>query len=205
MGASDNRELARRVFEDFGTKRQRHLAEELLTADFVYHDPQVPNVHGPQGMADALAVFQNGLDGVWNIEEIVVGENDRVTVRWTGTGTHNHELMGIPPTGKPVRVASLALLRIDGNKIAEMWNVWDTLGMLQQLGVAPLSKQTAYQRGGSHGRPGSWDGHCAPTSAPTNPFRHASTRHHLRTPRRSSRWRNICSATNRASSTFIPR
>ena len=55
---------------------------------------------------------------------------DRVTVRWTGSGTRVGEMKGIPPTGRTVRV--------DG-KIAETWEVWDTLGFLQQLGVVPTS------------------------------------------------------------------
>jgi steroid delta-isomerase-like uncharacterized protein len=137
MAGSDNRELARRFFEDFCTQRQRALATDLMASDFVGHDPQVPGMNGPGGMADVVAIFQDGLDGVWTVEEIIGGEGDHVTVRWTGTGTHNAPLMGIPPTGKQVRVDAISVFRIADGKIAEMWEVWDTLGMLQQLGVVP--------------------------------------------------------------------
>ena len=64
------------------------LAEELLTPDHVYHDPQIPNVVGPQAMAQAVAVYQTSLNGHWNVEELVAAEGDRVVARWTGTGTH---------------------------------------------------------------------------------------------------------------------
>lgn len=143
MTASDNRELARRFFEDFCTGRRRDLADTLMTPDYVYHDPQVPNVQGPQGMAQAVAVYQEELDGHWNIEEIIPAGEDRVVVRWTGIGTHNTEFMGLPPTGKSARVAAISVLRIAGGKIAEHWCVWDTLGLLQQLGAAPMPAQAA--------------------------------------------------------------
>jgi predicted ester cyclase len=60
-----------------------------------------------------------------------------VTVRWTGHGVDDAEIMGIPPTGREVHVDALTLLRIDGDKIAENWTSWDTLGMLQQIGAVP--------------------------------------------------------------------
>ena len=143
MPAEENKALVRRFFEDFCNGRQLELADALMTADHSYHDPQIPNVRGPQAMAQAVAVYQNGLEGHWQIEEMVAAEDDRVVTRWTGTGTHNAELMGIPPTGKAVRVSAISLHRIVGGKLAEHWCVWDTLGLLQQLGVAPAPGQAS--------------------------------------------------------------
>jgi steroid delta-isomerase-like uncharacterized protein len=102
------------------------------------HDPQVPSGTGPQGMADTVAVYQTAVDGHWNIEEIF-STDDRVVVRWTGSGTHVAELNGIPPTGKKISVDAISVHRMEGGKIAETWEVWDTLGFLQQLGVVPAN------------------------------------------------------------------
>ena len=143
MPAEENKALVRRFFEDFCNGRQLELAAALMTADHSYHDPQIPNVQAPQAMAQAVAVYQNGLEGHWQVEEMVAAEDDRVVTRWTGTGTHNAELMGIPPTGKAVRVSAISLHRIVGGKLAEHWCVWDTLGLLQQLGVAPAPGQAS--------------------------------------------------------------
>lgn len=137
MAADPQRELARRFFEDLCTKAQWNLAPELLAPDIVVHDPQVPNVRGVQGTVDAFKVYKDGFDGAWTIEEIILGENDRVTVRWNGSGTHRAEVMGIPPTGKSVRVDAISVLRVTDGRIAEIWQTWDTLGLLQQLGVVP--------------------------------------------------------------------
>ena len=81
-------------------------------------------------------MYQEGVDGHWNIEDIF-STDDKVVVRWTGSGTHVGELNGIPPTGKAIRVDAISIHRMRDGKIAETWEVWDTLGFLQQIGVIP--------------------------------------------------------------------
>jgi len=66
-----------------------------------------------------------------------LAEGDLVASRWTGRGTHQGELMGIPPTGKQVTVSGITISRVKNGKVVEEWSNWDTLGMLQQLGVVP--------------------------------------------------------------------
>lgn len=141
MSAKENVALVRRWFEEFCNERKLELADELMTADHEYHDPQVPAGTGPQAMAEVVAVYQNGVDGHWGVEEILAVGDNRVVARWTGTGTHNAELNGIPPTGRSVRVSAVHLFRIEGDRIAEQWVVWDTLGFMQQIGVVPEPEQ----------------------------------------------------------------
>ena len=143
MSTDANIALVRRFFEEFCNARRLDLAEEILSPDHVYHDPQVPNVVGPRAMAETVAVYQTGVEGHWRVDEMLPAGDDRVVTRWTGIGRHTGELMGIPPTGKPVTVSALSLHRIAGGKLAEHWCVWDTLGMLQQLGVVPTPGQVS--------------------------------------------------------------
>jgi predicted ester cyclase len=49
--------------------------------------------------------------------------------------------MGIPPTGKQVTVRAIDINRMVGDKSVEHWLEMDTLGLLQQLGVAPMPGQ----------------------------------------------------------------
>ncbi len=58
-------------------------------------------------------------------------------VRWSMTGTHGGELMGVPPTGRPIEVTGFDLFRIEERKIAELWQNWDQLGLMQQIGAIP--------------------------------------------------------------------
>ena len=137
MSAADEA-VVRRFYEQMNNERKNDLAPELFTADHVMHDPQVPGGTGPQGMADTIAVYQENVDGHWGIEEIF-STDDRVVVRWTGSGTHVGEINGIPATGNKVKVDAISIHRMEDSKIAETWEVWDTLGFLQQLGVVPSS------------------------------------------------------------------
>src|SRR5438067_13821679 len=137
MSAADEA-VVRRFYEQMCNERKNDLAPELFTADHKMHDPQAPCADGPDGIAEVVSVYQKGVEGHWHIEEIF-STDDRVVVRWTGTGTHVAELNGIPPTGKKIRVDAITIHRMQGGKIAETWEVWDTLGFLQQLGVVPAS------------------------------------------------------------------
>ena len=134
--SAENEAVVRRFYEQMCNERKNDLAPELFTADHVMHDPQVPAGVGPQGMADVVAVYQEGVDGHWGIEEIF-STDDRVVVRWTGSGTHVGTVNGIPPTGRKISVDAITIHRMADHKIAETWEVWDTLGFLQQLGVVP--------------------------------------------------------------------
>lgn len=57
------------------------------------------------------------------------------------TGTHNGILHGpagdVPPTGRPVRIAYIQVLRFRGGRHASFNLMFDRLSMLEQLGLFP--------------------------------------------------------------------
>src|SRR5689334_16293681 len=126
MGASEEA-IVRRFYEEMCTGRKLELAEELFAADHVMHDPQVSAGPGPRGMVEMVAVYQDAADGHWTIDEIF-SAGDRVVVQWTGTGRHVGDLNGVPATGNAIRVVAITIHRLSGGRIAETWEVWDTLG-----------------------------------------------------------------------------
>jgi steroid delta-isomerase-like uncharacterized protein len=132
----ENEAVVRRFYEEMNNDRKNELAPDLFTADHTMHDPQVPTPDGPDGMVAAVSTYQTGVNGHWEINDIF-SSDDKVVVRWTGTGEHVAELNGIPPTGKRIEVSAISVHRMRDGKIAETWEVWDTLGFLQQLGVIP--------------------------------------------------------------------
>jgi steroid delta-isomerase-like uncharacterized protein len=134
--STENEALVRRFFEEFCNQRRAELADELVTADYVSHGPQAPPADGPDGLRDRVRLYQDSVDGHWTVDELV-STGDRVIARWTGTGTHVGELMGIDATGKPISVDAISIFRIADGKIAEEWTVWDALGLLQQVGAVP--------------------------------------------------------------------
>jgi hypothetical protein len=47
------------------------------------------------------------------------------------------ELLGIPPTGKRIRWSGISICRVAEGKVAEQFERWDRLDLMQQLGVIP--------------------------------------------------------------------
>lgn len=132
----ENEALVSRFFEEFCSGRNAAVADEIIAADYESHGPQAPPARGPEGVKARVAVYQQALDGHWDLQDIR-SAGDRVTVRWIGRGTHQGELMGIDPTGRTVAVEAISIFRIAEGKIAEEWTVWDALGLLQQVGAVP--------------------------------------------------------------------
>jgi predicted ester cyclase len=53
--------------------------------------------------------------------------------------THTGRLGDLAPTGRPVRLASVIIYRFDTGRVVEEWEIFDKLGMYEQLGVTPPS------------------------------------------------------------------
>ena len=67
-----------------------------------------------------------------------IANDDKVVTRWTFAGTHRGTFMGIAPTEKQLVFSGICIDRFADAKIVEEWEEWDTLGMMQQLGVVPV-------------------------------------------------------------------
>ena len=50
---------------------------------------------------------------------------------------HSGEFLGIPPTGKEVRMSGIAIHRVKDGKMVEHWAMVDGMSLLQQLGAIP--------------------------------------------------------------------
>ncbi len=70
-----------------------------------------------------------------------LAEGDKVVLRVVSRGTHQGELMRIPPTGTPFTVSEIHIYQIADGKIVERWGQFDASGMLQQIGAVPAPGQ----------------------------------------------------------------
>lgn len=138
MSAEENKAIHRRAFEEIWNQGNLDVVDEIFATDFVFHDPVSPEVRGPKGFKQFVTIYRAAFPDIHFTIEDQIAEGDKVVARWTTLGTHQGELKGIPPTLKQVVVTGISILRITSGKIEEEWVNWDTLGMLQQLGVIPL-------------------------------------------------------------------
>jgi steroid delta-isomerase-like uncharacterized protein len=141
MSTEENKAIWRRWVEEMNKGKAAALAamDEIFATDFV--------AHGALGDFDLENYKQHGIE-YWDafpdihatIDDMVA-EGDKVAVRWTWTGTHKGEMMGIPPTNKKVSGWAIQIDRFVGGKIVERWTREDTLGFAQQLGLVPTPKK----------------------------------------------------------------
>ena len=129
-------ELAERFFDAANTRDWDAIAS-IHTSDHDYHDPQGSKpAPGGRAMAEHLKFYVDALEGHWTVNQIV-DAGEHVTARWTGSGRHSSDLIGVPATGTEFAVDAISMMRIHDGKIAEHWCVWDTAGLMQQIGVLP--------------------------------------------------------------------
>ena len=74
----------------------------------------------------------------WSLEGMVT-EGDTVAARFLMRGTHQGNLTGIPPTGKPIQVQAMNFYRLTDGQFIEEHGQPDMLGLLQQIGAAPAA------------------------------------------------------------------
>ncbi len=132
-----NKTVSRRLVEEAFNKGEYDVVEELVAPTYVNHDPLTGDTKGPEGTRAVIEGYRSAFPDLTITIEEQLAERDLVATRWTATGTHKGELLGIAPTGKESTVTGLTIDRIADGKLVESWNNWDTLGMLRQLGVVP--------------------------------------------------------------------
>jgi len=109
---------------------------DLVTDDYVEHDPLPGQGTGRDGAIDRFSLLVDSLAPHFTVED-VISEGDRVVVRWTNAGTHIGEFAGVPATGRTFTIAGIDIYRVEGDMLAEHWHVVDQLAMLGQLGLLP--------------------------------------------------------------------
>lgn len=140
--ATDIKELSRRIFEEIWNKQNLSAADEIIAPNFVDHDPQ-SSVQGLEGYKQFVRYYLTAFpDSHFTVED-EISEGQMVVTRWTVNGTHTGNLGAIPATGRKVSVTGISCARVENGKVAEAWSNWDTLGMMQQLGILSATAQRA--------------------------------------------------------------
>ena len=138
MSTEENKAISRRVAEEIFNGGNLDLVDELYASDYVLHDPSLPeDLIGPEGIKQYVAMNLGAFPDARVTVEDEIAEGDKVVSRWTATGTHTGDFMGIPPTGNRVEISGVTINRFSGGKIAEDWYQCDDLGMMRQLGLIP--------------------------------------------------------------------
>ncbi|HVN21803.1 MAG TPA: ester cyclase [Dongiaceae bacterium] len=138
MSAS-NRAIVHQVFVN-GLDSHDISVMRVLMRNSTYNLPLVGELRGEALMQFFESLFAAFPDLERNVDEQLTDGMQHVVTRWTMTGTHRGEFLGIAPTGKRICITGMSLHRIANGEIVEEWHQWDSLGLMQQLGVVPALK-----------------------------------------------------------------
>ncbi len=136
--AEQLRELATRWIEEGWQRGNAGMVDELHSAAFVDR--------ASAGRGSDREGFKQGIRELYRafpdfhatIDDLVVDEAaHKVAVRWSATGTHRGDFMGVPATGRSIRFQGIEIIRVEDGRIRERWGEWDGIALLDQLKSAP--------------------------------------------------------------------
>jgi predicted ester cyclase len=124
-------EMFYRAFSD----KNPNLLDEAVTPD--WQDIPLAPGQGPgsEGMKLLMPMFFTAFPDLQIIIDEVIAQPDRAGVRARMTGTHQGEIFGLQPTGKPVSIALHELHHFEHDRITHTWHLEDWFGMLHQIGA----------------------------------------------------------------------
>jgi steroid delta-isomerase-like uncharacterized protein len=136
MSAEETKAIARRINDEVWNQGNLDVIDELIADDAVVSIVGAPQeIRGPAGFREFVTMYRTAFPDLRIAVDEQIGEGDVVVNRWTATGTHEGDLMGIAATGKQATTAGINISRISGGKLVQGWSIFDQLGLLQQIGA----------------------------------------------------------------------
>jgi predicted ester cyclase len=132
-----NKDLLHRYHVEVWDEGRLDQAWKYLGEGFTSHATVTTLPANQQPGPDFLAQFWAGFPDLRSHEDALTGDGDLVTIRWTITGTHTGTFLGVAPTGRPIQVSGMDMLRVADGKLVEHWGgVADQMDdFLAQLGA----------------------------------------------------------------------
>jgi steroid delta-isomerase-like uncharacterized protein len=133
-----NVQVVSHIWTDIWNQGMLDCCDQIFAEGYVGHLP-IMTVHGPEEFRQLVRVYRTAFPDVHLTVDEVFAVGDRVAVRWTTRGTHLGEMMGNPASGAKIEIMGISLFRMADGKVAEEWEGFDTLGMMQQIGAIPVA------------------------------------------------------------------
>ncbi len=133
----DNSAMVRDFVEEAINQGKIDSTDKFVWEDVVEQVPFPGQGPGVEGLKDVLRGFRAGFPDIHFAIEEQIAEGDKVLSRFEWTGTHRGEFLGVPATGRPVKVWGMVVDRLVDGRIKETRIIMDALGLMMQLGAIP--------------------------------------------------------------------
>ena len=135
MSTEENKAIIREFFELVWNKGDEAAIDRFIAEDAAGNDPDFG--FGREGFKRQWRKWQEAFSDLhFGIDE-VIAEGDTVVARWTLTGRQTGPFLGMPPSGRAIRVGGMSLDHLRDGVLVSGFDGWDNLGLRQQLGLLP--------------------------------------------------------------------
>jgi steroid delta-isomerase-like uncharacterized protein len=137
MSVEDNVKIMRRWFQEVWNEGRTETIYELFSPDGIAHGQEgaEAELRGPQEFEGFVQKIRGAFSDIQLTVEDVFATDDKGVLRWSGVMTHTGDAMGIPASGRTIRLRGITMVRFADGKVIEGWDNWDQFGMLQQIGA----------------------------------------------------------------------
>ena len=141
--STETKAIVRRLYEEVWNKCRLEVVNEVISPSHAINDPHlVGSAVGPDAYKRVVTQFIGAFPDLRFTLGDLIAEKDKVVASWVITGTHKREFRGIPATNKKISVGGTTINHIAKGKIIDSDITLDYLGLLEQLGAAPLIGRT---------------------------------------------------------------
>lgn len=148
MSVDENKALVRRYIDVVWNKGDSSMVAEFVEKAVINHVAETKGLRGADVIAKGFDTFHTVFPDFRTTVDQVIGEGDRVVVRWTSKGTYKPVKEkgegGAARGSQQATWTGINIYRIADGKIAEIWANADALGQAYQLGwISARGKQSA--------------------------------------------------------------
>ena len=131
----DNGTIVRRFIEETINHGQIDSAAQFVWEDVVEQVPFPGQGPGLEGLKNVLRGMRRAFPDLYFSVEEQIAEGEKVLTRFEWSGTHESDFLGVPATGRSVKVWGMVIDRLEDGRIKETRIIMDIFGLMMQLGA----------------------------------------------------------------------
>jgi steroid delta-isomerase-like uncharacterized protein len=129
---SSPKEIANAYTHTVWNAKNIDIIDQYVHQDVLIHS-LLGDFRGTKAMKQVVQTWLNGFHDLHVYHELIIAENDLVSIQWRAKGTHQGEFKGRKATGKSVSYRGVTVYRIKNDKITEYWAYIDMQHLLSQI------------------------------------------------------------------------
>lgn len=142
MVSTEKKIIAERWFNEYFTKGNLDVLDELTTQDFIYHSRNGDNsqVKMKAFMKWYHVVFH---DDEWVLEDLIE-QGNKLVVRYTGWMTYKGGWFNIPSENQRVKETGIMIFIFHEGKVKELWCENSDAAILYELGALTKNAHSVF-------------------------------------------------------------